>query len=177
MISTIVDQINTIFKASLNDIPVQVFGIAEPFIKNDFDEEKEVEIMLPAIEVGGELTYPFIDDDYKFGFYHKLVSKKYDVSQKDSLGDSPKNTITASMSLICWGFGLKTEVLEEFFFSKKPSNMVFSDTIFDRNAVFAGEFKGVSFFLPPEVCLFKINYTVKYVQKPECVEINEIFTN
>lgn len=177
MISTIIDEINNTFKAYLTEIPVQIHGIAEPFIRRDMDEEKEVETMMPAIEVNGEMRYPFIDDDYKFGFYHKINSKKYDVSQKEGTGDNPKTTITASMSLVCWGFGLKSEILEEFFAYKKPNIMVFTDTIFDRNTVFAGEFKGVTFFLPPEVSLFKINYTVKYIQKAECIEINEIFTN
>lgn len=176
MIETIVSSINTIFKAAITGVPIQVYGIAEPIIKRELDEENEIETLMPMIvDEYGEMQYPFVDDDYKLGWYHKLNSKKYDVNQKTGVGDAAKVVVTASMSLICWGFGIKNEATEEFFAAKKPEIMVFTDTVFDRNSVFSGEFKGVDFFLPPEVSLIKINYTVRYIQKAECIEINDIF--
>ena len=176
MIETIINSINTIIKAHLNDVPAQIYGLAEPIIQREFNEDKEVEVLMPMlVDENGEMQYPFIDDEYKFGFYHKLTNKKYDVSQKQGFGDTANVIVNASLSLICWGFNIKGETLEEFIAAYKPEIMVFSDTNFDRQSVFGGEFKGVDFFLPPEVTLFKINYTVRYVQKAECIEINEIF--
>lgn len=169
--------INNLLNSGLCNITNIVSGIAEPILvkEDDGDDEKYI----PAIiDNTGDCIYPFVEDEYKLGIYHRLIGKTYSQAQNGGFGDGKKTICISELNMIVWGFRSSTlnqEDCEQYIYSKISGPAIIQSVNFDRNSVFASEFKGVKFFLHPEVFLFSIKYKVQFEVKASCLEINEIF--
>lgn len=180
-IDSIITSINEALSESLECVPGIAYGLAEPVIRReDGDtEESTTDVDYPAIiDSDGECSDVFVDDRYKMGLYHRLISKTYETLANKGFGDKMQNICIADFYLVCWGFrsSLIAEDVEQFIISKLPEKIKVVTTEFDRKRVFTTEFNGINFFLPPEIFLFSLRYRVQYEVKPPCLEINEIFT-
>ncbi|MBN2787420.1 MAG: hypothetical protein JXQ69_03755 [Paludibacteraceae bacterium] len=172
-----VSAINTLLSSGLCNITNQINGIAEPILVKE--DEGDDEKYIPAIiDNNGECIYPFVEDEYKLGLYHRLLGKTYTHTSNGGFGDGKKTLCVSDLNMIIWGFKSSTlnqEDFEQYVYSKIAGSVSIQSVNFDRNNIFASEFKGVKFFLPPEVFLISIKYKVQFEMKASCLEINEIF--
>jgi hypothetical protein len=154
----------------------QLFGLAEPILRTDSEEQK-----FPAlVDDSGECQEVFVDDDGPVGIYHRLLSKTYTPSRKQ-LGDGGDVDVVADLLLVCWAFRNKihanADKLESLIYAALPKNTTPIQTSFDRFSVFAGEFSGVPFFLTEKVMLFSMKYRVVIAQsRRECLNTEDFCT-
>lgn len=167
-----INEIVNIFNANLTTDKGIIRGLAKPIIQLD-DEE----VIIPLIVENGEGEYPFIDDNYSFGIYHKLIGNTYTTDKNKGFGDEFKITCTSDLSIIGWGFekDLSGENLEQWIIKNLNPNYQIVSTSFDKRAIFAGEFSKVDNFINEDIFLIKINYRVSYIVDKKCIETNSIF--
>ena len=173
MIEQYINDFNAALVANIgNKLEYLIKGIAEPVYVMD-NEEK----VFPAIIENGEDQYPFIDDEYHFGIYHKVNKKTYTNEPAKGFGDEPKIKATVDCSLIGWGFlsTLTANELESFIIANSPTDIIIVSTDFDKKRVFNSEFAKIDFFIPETCFLFKMEYRVTYTVNKKCIEINQIF--
>lgn len=171
MIEYINDNINVPFALLLGaakSINCVTFGVVEPIVT-----DKDGGQTLPAIvDEAGEVNSKLFDDRYAVGLYHRFNSKSYSEVVGGGYGDGKRKLETYDMSCVVYGKreAISYVELEEMLSReinkaerKKLGERVTSSVrsvLFDREQVFNGEYKGVRFFLPPNVFLFRINYTI-----------------
>jgi len=169
MIEDYITRINEAIQSCLN-VPCQIHGLSESCLTG------EEENFLPGIiDENGDVFNVFIDDDYRFGCYHKLVAKTYQNATNKGYGDAPKSIQIVDMNLICWAFNAKAEKLEQLIYSVVPSDVKFTSSDFDKIKIFKQEIKGFDAQLAPEVTLFSIKYRVQYQVSKACVDTSNIF--
>jgi len=159
-------------KAVINHFPdsqKMINGIATPIIERD----KGNRFFPVIVKKDGDCVYPFADDDYMFGIYHRLLNIDYLKNQSKSYGDNSRIKAVAELLLVCWGWISFIDVLqmERTLHSLSPKSILFSQVNFDRRQVFFSEFSRVNFFLPPELFLFSIRYKVQFTVDKNCLEI------
>lgn len=170
MIEKIIEKWNEAIVNHFADVSKMVSGIATPVLQKDSEE-----VFFPAIiSQSGDCEYPFADDTFVFGVYHRLLNIDYSKGQGKGYGDNNRIQAAADVLLICWGW---TEFdsalnLERKLFSLAPETVSFISSNFDRKQVLSGEFSGIGFFLPPEVFLFSIKYRVPFTANKNCVQLN-----
>ena len=174
MIENIVSDINASIAEKLSAYPVFIKGIAESItIKKEIGDD---EVNVPCIiDVNGECTDVFIDDDYRFGCYHRVVSKTYITETQKSYGDGLRVTEVYDMALVCWSFNANPVNIERMIYSCFPKDARPYSANFDKKKVFSEETSNVDFFLIPESSLLSIKYKVQVRQPKSCVEIEDIF--
>lgn len=169
MIETVVNSWNDSISHHFTDVGKMINNIATPIIERD----KSSKFFPAIIKTDGNCEYPFADDDYQFGIYHRLLNIDYLKNQYKSYGDNSKIKAVAELMLICWGWMSFIDVLkmERTLYKLSPKLVLFGQVNFDRRQVFLGEFSGVNFFLPPELFLFSIRYKVQFTVDKNCLEI------
>ena len=172
MIENVVAKINTAVGQKLTDYNVFIHGIAEPItIRNDEDED----VITPAvIDEKGECHTVFIDDNYRFGCYHRVLSKVYTTDIKKGYGDTPKVAESYNMLLVCWAFNANALKLERAIYAAMSNEITVVSVDFDKKRVFSNEISGVKFFVVPENSLFAIKYKVQLRVKA-CIDEENIF--
>lgn len=164
--------VNECLKQDLN-------GLAELIVRRDENSNEESnDTFIPAIiDNQGECKYVFVDDDFDWGLYHRLITKTYDTKPNKGFGDKVDTICTVELNLICWG--LKSKVTEDeaetFILKNIPEDYRVISIDYDKKRVFAGEIQGVAYFIPPEYFLFALKYKVQYRVDKACLEINEKF--
>lgn len=161
----IIKKWNTSILNEFGDI-CQVSGLAIPIIQKDGED-----VFYPAvISEDGEGVYVFVDDNYRFGIYHRLIGIDYTTQTGKGYGDGERIKPIADILLVCWGFLDFTTAneLERKLFNLSPKEVRFTISNFDRKHVFAGEFSGITFNLPPEIFLFSIRYKVQFSIDKNC---------
>lgn len=153
-----------------NGITANANGIAEPII---IDEVGEAEQTRPAIiDENGEINSDLFDDRYPIGFYHKLSGKTFVSTTQMGYGDAIAYTEESDMFMVV--FGLRSvihandleqrisHIIQHTQAKKggKSTYCILKSVLCDRTQVFANEFKGVQFFLQPNIFLFRINYKI-----------------
>ena len=172
MIENVVAKINAAIGQKLADCDTFIHGIAEPItIRNDEDED----VITPAvIDEKGELCTVFVDDNYRFGCYHRVLSKVYATDLKKGYGDNPKVTEVYDMLLVCWAFNANALKLERMIYAAMPNEAAVVSVDFDKKRVFGNEISGVKFFVVPENSLFAIRYKVQ-MRVNACFDEENIF--
>lgn len=151
----------------------QLFGLAEPILRKDRNDE-----VIPAIiSPKGEDTYIQLDDEYPFGLYHRLLSRTYQSAR--GYGDDQRYTCIDEVLTVCWGFREKVNplALESYLFASLPPEARVMQSSFDRFSVFSGEFSGVPFFFPEDAFLFSLKYRVQYSLTAGCTNTKETICN
>lgn len=182
MIEEVVHNINKAIRLRSDELCKEndplLYGLASPILIRSMDENED-QVVIPAIiDNDGECQYPFADDDFSFGVYHKLLNRNYTQAKKESFGDGNIDIAIDEVLLLCWGFRdqLRMNAIQ---FERQvitpclPSSAMLVQTNFDQFSVFSGEFKNVVYNLTPELFLFSVKYKVQYIFNRECVEINE----
>ncbi len=125
---------------------------------------KTVKKSYPAfVDLNGEGTYPFLDDKFDIGWYHRLLNKRYlpvkGTGRKDDL------ILEFEGTLIVWGFTKKLQMsayeTEEKMVGLLPAGVVAVRSIFDSLTVFNSEFRGFRFPVRPEEFVLSITYRVR----------------
>lgn len=176
MIENIVGSINNSIAEKLSSYPILIHGIAEPItIKKEIGDD---EVTIPCVIDGaGECFDVFIDDDYRFGCYHRVMSKSYITETQKGYGDGLRVIEVYDISLVCWAFNSKNVNLERMIYSCFPTAARPYSSNFDKKKVFLEETSNVDFFLLPESSLLSVKYKVQIKQPKICVEIENIFND
>lgn len=170
MTTDFIQRINQSIDESFDGYKCRINGLSEPVLIGD-DEN-----FVPAvIDFNGECNEVFVDDDYRFGCYHRLISKQYQTLTNKGYGDTPKEVQIFDMYLVCWGFNGSSEACEQLIYSHLPADVKVLSSDFDKQKIFKQEIKGFNGDLPPEVFLFLIKYRVQQRTSRACVEITDVF--
>ena len=158
------DIINSFNQALSTDKGI-IRGLATPTIILD-DDEKIIPMIYEAEE------YPFVDDDYSFGLYHKLNGNTYTNEQNAGFGNNAKITCTSDISIIGWGFNnqLTAHDFEQWVIKNAPETCRIYSTSFDKKQIFTSEFTKIDDFINEDIFLVKINYKVIYKVDKNCIE-------
>ncbi len=164
MIQEVVRLINNALKLNLEldgIKKVAANAIADVAIVNQKGSQKS----FPALfDVNGEGKYPFLDDKYMLGFYHRVNGNRYLPDR--GFGREPERIVESDMMLIVWGFSKKLQKskyeIEELVRKSFPPEALLVQTTFDSLQIFNREFKGYRFKILPEEFVFSIQYKVRY---------------
>lgn len=151
-------QLEGITKISANEI-------AEVAIVNMKGSQKS----FPALfDVNGEGKYPFLDDAFDLGFYHRVNSNRY-LPNYQNFGRNKDRYVESDMMLIVWGFSkvlqLSKYLIEETIRKYFPEEALLMQSTFDSLQIFQREFKGYKFNIRPEEFVFSIQYKVRYPER------------
>jgi hypothetical protein len=142
--------------------PVQAFGLAFPVQITEGDSDQSI----PALILNdGECVYPFSDDDFAAGWYHRMSKKAY--GKVSGYGDGDIDVEIADIVLVVWGFsdqlGMSNLEFEKNILIPsipKYASLVSSD--FDSYRVCHSEFRNVNYLNKPEEFVFSVSYRVQY---------------
>lgn len=159
--------------SALADLVVATFGVADPVVVRDKDEDGN-EIAIPvAIEPDGECHDVMYDDDNDVRIYHRVNKKDYTTITADGFGDDPRRVVAYDMAMVVCGKRSKIDVYElerlccraiEHAHVPNVGNVAGyampTQTNFHAIQVFTSEYSGVQFPYRPDVFLFKITYKI-----------------
>ena len=169
MIKDIIQTINNGLTTAKGSGEIRINGLCQTV----FSEEKEA----PFIVENGEDEYPYIDDDYDMGLFHRINNKTYSNISVGGFGDNYKTICTADISCYIWGKErvLSAEDAENWFIKNTPSNVQIISTNFNKKQNFDAEFKGYDYDISEDYFFIKITYKVDFKINREC--LNDIFNN
>lgn len=167
MIHEAVLQINNALKLGLQlegITNISANEIAEVAIVNQKGSQKS----FPALfDVNGEGRYPFLDDKFDLGFYHRVNSNRF-LPNYRNFGRDKDRYVESDMMLIVWGFSkvlqLSKYEVEEIVRKAFPNEALLLQSIFDSLQIFNREFRGYKFNIRPEEFVFSIQYKVRYAE-------------
>ncbi|WP_418894231.1 hypothetical protein [Limibacterium fermenti] len=165
MIHEVVSEINEALASGLEAegvTNVVYYGICDSAIVNRKNSQKA----FPALfDVKGEGIYPFSDDLYDLGWYHRLISNKY-LTDNKSFGRTRGRITESDMYLVVWGFAKALEKskyeTEEIIRKSFLDTVLLQQTVFDGVQIFNREFRGYKYLIRPEEFVFSIQYKVRY---------------
>lgn len=168
MIHEVISLINDSVSTGLNMDGIEnviSYGICDVAIVNRKNTQKS----FPAIfDVNGEGVYPFLDDRYLVGWYHRVVGNRYLRELKD-FGRIRSRIVESEMMMVVWGFSKELQKskyeVEEIIRRSFHEDVVLSQTTFDSLQIFNREFKGYKFNIRPEEFVFSIQYKVRYRER------------
>lgn len=171
MIHEAVTQINNALKLGLQlegITKVSVNEIADVAIVN----QRNLQKAFPALfDVNGEGEYPFLDDKFHLGFYHRVNGNRY-LPDNRNFGRDRDRIVESDMMLIVWGFSNLLQSskyqIEEIIRKSFPNKALLMQSTFDSLQIFNREFKGYKFNIRPEEFVFSIQYKVRYAEKKKC---------
>lgn len=152
---------------------VKTYGLAESVsLRGDED------VTIPALILpDGECINVYSETDkHDVTLYHRLSDVSFqDSGNNGAYGDAVSYAETADLSVIVFG---KRECISPFrlewivrkaIAKQKNCTLVRSD--FNSLQVFASEYAGVTYFMPPAYFLFKINYRITSTYNARCANI------
>ena len=81
---------------SLEGISKSIYGLAIPIV-----EKLDDELFYPAVvNDKGECSYVFVDDESKFGVYHKLMNIDYSSQSAKGYGDGEQIQAKANLMIV-----------------------------------------------------------------------------
>ncbi|RNC66475.1 hypothetical protein [Proteiniphilum sp. X52] len=139
--------------------------IAEVAIVNQKGSQKS----FPALfDVNGEGKYPFLDDKFDLGFYHRVNVNRY-LPNYRNFGRNKDRIVESDMMLVVWGFSKPLQLskyqVEEIVRKAFPDEALLLASSFDSLQIFNREFKGYKFNIRPEEFVFSIQYKVRYPEE------------
>ena len=154
-------------------VDIKAHGLAESVaVRGDED------VTLPAIILpNGECLNVYAETDkHDVTLYHRLNSVSFQESGNDGAFGSLRGYIeTDDVSLIVFG---KREALSPYRMEKiardviaKRTDCILSGSDFNSLQVFANEYIGVTYFMPPQFYLFKINYRITRTYNARCTNL------
>lgn len=175
-----INDINTSINGTLKELlpasDLHAFGLAESIAVRDDSSD----VTFPAIVLpNGECYSVFGETDkHDVTLYHRLNEISFQEDSKVAYGNNHGYLETDDMSLIVFG---KRSIISPFQMEKiarqaiaaiNSNAIVRSD--FNSLHVFANEYIGVTYFLPPAFFLFKINYRITSTYNARCAKIEQL---
>lgn len=179
MISKIINEINESLTASFTG--AKIYGLAQSVIRRSGTEAE----LLPAlVNNDGEAVYVGFDDTHSLMMYHKMNSMSTTDSKYKGYGDATADlTNTYQNTLIVYLDRKKVKKLPDEIYLKiqasieelkippfKTVSIKFTNVILNSTQVFASEYQGTRYLLPPEKNLFAINYSIESIFKKGCFD-------
>jgi hypothetical protein len=180
MISLIIDMINKELEKSFDR--AKIYGLAQSIIRTQGNEQE----LLPAlVDHSGDGVYVGFDDQFPLMIYHKMNSLVSALSSQQGFGNAgPDQVNTYQNTMIVYLDRKKLKKLPDEVYmliqSVFPEGMNiepfkrisirFSNVILNSTQVFASEYQGNRYKLPPEKNLFAINYTIESIFKKGCFD-------
>lgn len=163
-----IKHINDKIKSSI-ECDVRLYELAESVAVRGDDE-----ITFPAMILqDGECVSVYGETDkHDVTLYHRLNDVSFQEESASSFGNGKGYTETADMSLIVFG---KREAISPYDMERiarkaiaDRSRCTISRSEFNALQIFASEYVGVTYFIPPDYFLFKINYRITSTYNTRC---------
>lgn len=176
-ISAINEQIEPLLMAFTG---FRLFGIAQGMIRKVGDQPQLIPCL---VNLDGEGTYVGLDDAAPITIYHKSNSIAIADKPNSGVGDSRANSVnTYQNSLIVFLNRRLTKLLPDEFIlvlhanlkdgikipKYKTINIRLQNIILNSQQVFASEYQGFDYRIPPHFSLFAINYQIESVFDKSC---------
>lgn len=161
--------INDKIKASISHCDVKSYNLADS-VSIRGDEE----ITFPAIILqDGECVNVYGETDkHDVTLYHRLNDVSFQEESASSYGSGKGYSETADMSLIVFGKRASISPYEMELIARKAiadrSRCTLTSSSFNALQIFASEYVGVTYFIPPDYFLFKINYKITSTYNTRC---------
>jgi len=181
LLRSFIDKINESFTGLLPGI--KVFGLAQSIVRT---VGVELELLPGVVDRNGEIKNVDLDDADPVRIYHRNAGITVTrVAQRQGYGDEFNDVInTYQMAMIVYINHKRSKLFPEELFLLLQSNLPDAlksepyksiyirpaNVILNSQLVFAAEYSGTTFKLPPEHSLFQINYTIETTFAKKCFE-------
>lgn len=183
-LSDIIDGINSSLKDKLTAFPTaKYFGLVYQLAKKEGNKT----IYLPAdINLNGQAEYATFDDINELGIYHRVSNSTYQISRRESYGDTNSGVLQIyDVDLVVMANRKRVEVQPDVLEIVIVSNFMetfklqgvnqISITPVSANhnskSVFSNEFQGLNYYLKPEHILFSIRYRIELRYQRGCISL------
>lgn len=183
-LSDIIDGINSSLKDKLTAFPTaKYFGLVYQLAK----KEGTKTIYLPAdINLNGQAEYATFDDINELGIYHRVSNSTYQISRRESYGDTNSGVLQIyDIDLVVMANRKRVEVQPDVLeivivsnfmetFKLQGVNQIYITPVsanHNSKSVFSNEFQGLNYYLKPEHILFSIRYRIELRYQRGCISL------